>query len=212
MSIKVIIDSREGERGFRAFKYYNDSLGYDVEQRELDSADYVFTDPETGENIGFEYKRLDDFFQSIYTQRLHNQVLDLDYTYNFVIVENDLNYENTEEVNIYYGMMASILCHTNFVSAKNEDECLYLMHKIAKRFLNKTNKIVVKRPDSKQAPAPVLYLSLIRGVGLDTAISITETYNIRDLTDLLGLNYEKLLEIPKIGKKTAENILSAIKK
>lgn len=85
MNLKVYIDNREQKRIKSATQYYTEQ-GLEVEVKELEIGDYIFTD---GENsVCFEYKEINDFITSINDGRVFNQAINMaeNYDYHFVVI------------------------------------------------------------------------------------------------------------------------------
>ena len=85
MNLKVYIDNREQKRIKSATQYYTEQ-GLEVEVKELEIGDYIFTDDHN--SVCFEYKEINDFITSINDGRVFNQAINMaeEYDYRFVVI------------------------------------------------------------------------------------------------------------------------------
>lgn len=215
--MRIIIDSREQERGLRAAEYFKDK-GHDVIIEELTVGDYLFADKTV-----FEYKRIDDFFQSLNDNRLWNQAINQyeTYDYHYVIVEMNKKVlgklkkrwkrkeliTNNER---YDGMVAELNVFTNVIEKETERQCFKSMLKVAEKVCK--NKMLIHKPELKTANPAENWLTMVKGVGSETASLISDSCGADCLHDLLRLRKEDLVSIKGIGDKTADVILNSINK
>ena len=215
--MKITVDSREQERANRAKEYFEDK-GHDVTICELEVGDYLFN-----KQTVFEYKRIDDFFSSLNDNRLWNQAINQyeNFDYHYIIVEKNTDvlmqlekrlYQREFEVynDRYDGMVASLNVFTTVIEKEKEEECFKAMLKTAEKV--EKNSVLIKKPEFKSSSPTTNWLTMIRGVGIETATMVVEEYDLNSLQDLLFLEKDDLTRIKGIGDKTAGLIIDSIKK
>ena len=222
--MKVYIDTREQDRIKSATRYYTQDLKQEkleVEVKELEIGDYIFTD---GENsVCFEYKEVNDFITSINEGRVFNQAINMaeEYDYRFVVIRGTESErakylaisKNYRSVSIfqYHGAIASLNRYTTVIESYTPyiNEAYYRMYIQAKKCLQ-NRPIVRKFPRKHKTPA-LNYLSYcIYGLNYKRAKLIVDTYDLYSLDDLKTLDIDKLKEIDGIGENTARKIMEAI--
>ena len=220
MNLKVYIDNREQKRIKSATQYYTEQ-GLEVEVKELEIGDYIFTDDHN--SVCFEYKEINDFITSINDGRVFNQAINMaeNYDYHFVVIRGteserakylaiSKNYQ-TVTVFQYHGAIASLNRYTTVIESYTPyiNEAYYRMYIQAKKCLQ-NRPIVRKFPRKHKTPA-LNYLSYcIYGLNYKRAKLIVDTYNLYSLEDLKTLDIDKLKEIDGIGENTARKIMEAI--
>ena len=220
MNLKVYIDNREQKRIKSATQYYTEQ-GLEVEVKELEIGDYLFTDDHN--SVCFEYKEVNDFITSINDGRVFNQAINMaeEYDYRFVVIRGTESEraeylaisKNYQTVNIfqYHGAIASLNRYTTVIESYTPyiNEAYYRMYIHAKKCLQ-NRPIVRKFPRKHKTPA-LNYLSYcIYGLNYKRAKLIVDTYNLYSLEDLKTLDIDKLKEIDGIGENTARKIMEAI--
>ena len=218
--MKVYIDTREQNRIKTATKYFTEQ-GLEVEVKELEIGDYLFTDDHN--SVCFEYKEVNDFITSINDGRVFNQAINMaeNYDYHFVVIRGTESErakylaisKNYQTVNIfqYHGAISSLNRYTTVIESYTPyiNEAYYRMYIQAKKCLQ-NRPIVRKFPRKHKTPA-LNYLSYcIYGLNYKRAKLIVDTYDLYSLDDLKTLDIDKLKEIDGIGENTARKICEAI--
>jgi len=220
--MKIYIDTREKDRIKSATRYYTHELKQEVEVKELEIGDYIFTD---GENsVCFEFKLINDFITSISNGRVFNQAINMaeNYDYHFVVIRGteserakylaiSKNYQ-TVTVFQYHGAIASLNRYTTVLEVYTPyiNEAYYRMYIQAKKCLQ--NRPIVRKFEKKHKTPALNYLTYcIYGLNYKRAKLITDTYDLHSLNDLNTLTIDKLKEIDGIGENTAKRIMEAIK-
>ena len=218
--MKVIIDSREQSRITQAEEYYT-KQGLTVEVKELEIGDYLFSNGE--DSVCFEFKTIADFVASIQDNRVFNEALNQaeNYNHHFVVIQGDESTrakclaftKNYRKVTIfqYHGAIASLNRYTTVLESYSSfiDEAFYKMLVQARKCLS-SKPIVRKFPKKTSNSAFNFLCGCIYGVNYKKANTITTTYNLESLHDLMKLTKEELMKIDGIGEKNAERILEAI--
>ena len=218
--MKVQIDSREQHRIKRAKSYF-ESQGLTVTIEELQIGDYIFSDGT--DEVVFEFKMVSDFIASIQDGRVFNQCIEQSENFNhhFCIIHGDLATRskciamsrNYREITVfqYLSAIASINKYSTVIETYSPflEESFYRMMIQSKKCLSK-KPIVKKFPRKDKNPIRNFLMYCIYGVSATKADEIIQTHNIRNLNDLKQLTLDDLTMVEGIGKKTAQNILSAI--
>ena len=218
--MKVIIDSREQSRITQAEEYYT-KQGLTVEVKELEIGDYLFSNGE--DSVCFEFKTIADFVASIQDNRVFNEALNQaeNYNHHFVVIQGDESTrakclaftKNYRRVTIfqYHGAIARLNTYTTVLESYSSfiDEAFYKMLVQARKCLS-SKPIVRKFPKKTSNSAFNFLCGCIYGVNYKKANTITTTYNLESLHDLMKLTKEELMKIDGIGEKNAERILEAI--
>ena len=223
MTLSIQIDDREHERGKKAQKFYQD-MGYnDVEIRELIYGDFIFSDNQI--NVAFEYKTIEDFINSIQDNRVFNQALNQANTfhYHFVIVvgtdkeKQKIIREKQRYTGTYmndkqfWGAVGSIVNISSFIQAPSQRSAFICMERLAVHCCSL--KPVVKRfPKSRGTPAFRLLNNNVGGVGYIMAQRICDELGLEVVEDVFGLTVADLTCVDGVGFKTAEKILSQLKR
>ena len=219
--MKVYIDTREQNRIKTATKYFTEQ-GLEVEVKELEIGDYLFTDDHN--SVCFEYKEVNDFITSINDGRVFNQAINMaeEYDYRFVVIRGTESErakylaisKNYRSVSIfqYHGAIASLNRYTTVIESYTPyiNEAYYRMYIQAKKCLQ--DKPVVKKFPRKHKNVALNFLMYtVYGISAKKAMAIVDTLNLHTLTDLQSLTLEKLQGVDGIGKKNAQTIMEAIK-
>lgn len=215
------IDSREQDRINLAKNWCNHhKIEYEVE--ELKNSDYIFCDED--KTVGVEFKRVDDFIQSVKNGKIFRQVTEMDNTFNFVFISGFKDYENylyrfnnmtnhkiyktdlIGAISRLNTLCDAVICQWNY----NFRDDLLFMKKQAEKCFN-TNVHYGALTDKKKSSNPAVnYLASIKGVSYKKASDICEKYNCNNLVDLLGLTESSLKEVKGIGDNTAKKIRNSI--
>lgn len=215
------IDSREKDR-IPIAKQWAKQNKIEYEVKELSNSDYIFV--EDDKTVGFEYKRIDDFIQSVKDGRIFRQIQEMDNTFNFVFISGFKDYENylyrfnnITNQKIYKNDLIGAISRLNTMCDAvlvqwnyNVPEDLLFMKKQAEKCFN-TNVHYGVFSDMKKTSNPAInYLASIKGVSYKKASDICEKYNCYSLVDLLGLTESSLKEVKGIGDNTAKKIRKSI--
>lgn len=226
MNMQVMIDDREKQdRIKKAVKYYKDKE-YEVFITENTYGDYIFHDTITNLDVAFEYKTIEDYINSIKDNRVFNQALNQsnNYDYHFVIVvgtdaekeavikEHGFITGNFISDEQFYGAYASLVNITSLIQVPKEKTAFMVMGKVAKHCCD--IKPVLKRySKSRGTPALRLLNNNVNRVGYITAQKICDELDWITIDDVFNnISVDKLVEVDGIGVKTAENILSQLKR
>lgn len=216
------IDSREKDR-IPIAKQWAKQNKIEYEVKELSNSDYIFV--EDDKTVGFEYKRIDDFIQSVKDGRIFRQIQEMDNTFNFVFISGFKDYENylyrfnnITNQKIYKNDLIGAISRLNTMCDAvlvqwnyNVPEDLLFMKKQAEKCFN-TNVHYGVFSDMKKTSNPAVnYLASIKKVSYKKAIRICNEFNFNSLIDLLALTPSALCEVDGIGEKTAEEIMKAIR-
>lgn len=217
--LTVNIDTRESERGFRAFQYYRDKTeNITPVSKELLYGDFVFTGD--GLTVAFEYKTLEDYIASINDNRVFNQALNQsnNYDYHFVIVvgtdkeKSELIREKQRYNGRYitnkqfYGAYASLVNVTSLIQVPNEKTAFMVMGQVADKCCN-TRPVLKRFNKSRGSPALRLLANNVHRIGEKTAERICTDLGLVSINDVLGLTVEDLCRVDGVGVKTAEYVL-----
>ena len=214
--MKIIVDSKEQGRVDSAVNYYTDK-GHDVSVESLPVGDYLFDD-----KIVFEYKRLEDFVQSIKDGRVFNQSISQfeNFDYHFVLIETSdkklqsflkksyyTNHKFTRKQ--YDGAIQRLNTYTTVIFAASENKAFELMENQAVKCLD--SKYLVKSyPKTTGSPAFKYLCYCVDDVSKKRAELIVDKLGLYSLIDLLKLSYDDLIDIKGIGEATSEKIMYAI--
>lgn len=217
--MKVIIDSKEKSRVKSSFQYYADK-GYYVSVESLPVGDYIFNN-----SVVFEYKRLEDFIQSIKDGRVFNQSINQfeNFIYHYVLIETSDKKLQSYLKKSYYsgynrfsrkqydGAIQRLNTYTTVIFAATEKKAFELMENQAQKCLE-TPYLVKSYPKTTGSPAFKWLCYCTDEVGNKRAELITEHLDLYSLEDLLTVTYEDLINIKGIGESTTNNILKSIKR
>ena len=184
----------------------------------LPAGDYV-----CGE-VAIEYKTSEDMVASIVDYRVFNECSRISqlYRYPYLVIAGNVpkHIEMMHQYNLsgritlesYLGALASLSTIVNVLVVNNQSQALHLIKSVFEKCNNSDGRVrgVIKPPKKTFNPA-ANYLSLIRGISTSKALNICEATGVENLTDLLGLDLEKLMAVDGIGKKTAIQIMDKIK-
>lgn len=221
--IACYIDDREQKRGLRAFDYFKDK--FPTKAAELLYGDFVFKDSDTGINVAFEYKTLEDYIHSIKDNRVFNQALNQsnNFDYHYIIVvgtdkeKQEVIRENQRYTGQYitkrqfYGSYASLVNISSLIQVPNESTAFLVMELVAEHCCN--DKPVVKRFNKSRGSAAYRLLNNnVSRVGGKTAERICKELNLVTIEDVLGLTKEDLTSVAGVGDATAVSILRQLKR
>ena len=215
--MKIRIDDREHDRIQKAYKHYTKD---EIHVDHLEFGDFIFND-----EVVFEYKKYQDFINSVIDKRVFNQAINQleTFKYHFVIIElppdidDDMRRRKQGELlpffsyEKFYGSIARLNTYTTVILLEGGvDACLEMMKIQAEKCLD--NKPLVKEISKKEENAAMNFLSsCIRGISYKRAEWIVSELNLHSLRDLLKLKYKDLVGVRGIGDNTAKRILKQIK-
>ncbi len=201
----IYIDTREMRSGIaKRLK----EKGARIEVVNLDVADYVLS-----ERVGIERKTVDDFLDSIISgERLFSQIINLKRSYNrpILIVEGENIYgKRRMNPHAIRGAIASVAVDFGIpvIFTRNEDETSDFLLTIARREQEIKGRDVTPHADkTKRDTAEELeyVVSAIPEVGPVIAKNLLEKFGT--VKNLANATVDELMEVPKVGKKTAERI------
>lgn len=227
----IKIDSREKKRGESFLNYSKkNNPNTKINKTLLTYGDYLFNN-----NIVWEYKTVDDFCNSFENKTVFNEVYNqsMKYHYSYLIIVGGVNrsiasryykvpyyskkYKSKEEfvdsyLKQFKGAIRRCRVVANVILCNTEEEAFNEMIKQSQKCADDKNYTGQVRPISKkQEPNnQIRYLTETSGISKETAKKIIKKYNIKNLQDLLELNYDKLIKIQGIGDKRAKKIIKEL--
>lgn len=214
--MKVIIDSREQKRIKQAKEYYTKKK-LKVKVEEIPIGDYIFNN-----QVYFEYKTIPDFINSVQSNRVFNQAVELSTTpYHFIIIVGNekqlINSIDDTRFNPnrpsfskaqFYGAICRLNTVSTVIRCNSTEEAFGLMQKQAVKCLD--SKVCMPKKKTKILNPCVYYLAGVERISNEEAFRIVKHLRINTLKELLGISKEDLLNIDNVGDKKADNILKAI--
>lgn len=238
MNIKI--DNREDKKRIKSFVKYFTKKNYDPTKKQyngennavsigqLPIGDYVFDD-----RVCFEYKTANDFIGSIIDGRVFKQSRSIQqYPFSYVIVVGDvareINSRNEKRywnkkgklkaftVRQYLGAVARLSVDGKVLHCDNQQQAFYLMQSVSEKCLEDSTVKGVDKPSFKLTDPVASFLGCIfvnnsSRLSMKQAILIREYCHLESLEDLLNVEYDDLIRIKGIGKKTAEAVINAIR-
>lgn len=208
MTLNVFVDDREGDRIETAKKWWNAIPAH------LDVGDYICNG-----KIVIEYKRMDDFLNSIRDGRLKRESLNqaelFDYHYVMIVGnlrttiaqlrKNGVIFSEAE----YNGAVTSLSTYTNLLWADNKSQAFKMMDMIFRKCSDGKDRSLQDIP--KPSRNPVLnYLASCTNMNTVRAKNIVDSLGLTKGTDLFTLTKEDLLTVKGIGDKIADNVIEDI--
>lgn len=219
MTYHIRIDDREKQSRIQKATEYFTEQGDTVSVEHLDIGDYIINN-----KVVFEYKSLSDFVQSVKSHRVFNQAIDQshNFKYHFVVVVstdrqrrayfNKLIHSGWKQgyfdEDQYIGSIARLNTFSTVIQADYEKQAFKYMRAQARKCLD--NKHVIKRLATKTDNPAFNYLMNIKHISDKTAETIVDNLELHDLSSLLNITNEDLLQIEGIGGKTSSIILKSI--
>lgn len=222
----IKIDDREKETRKKSCQKFFEEHKYETQEDHLVVGDYVFDD-----KICFEFKTAKDMIGSIKDGRVFRQARNMkQYPYSFVIivgnVAQEINNQNKKQywkkgsftVKAYLGAVARLNTYTKVLVVDNQQQAWILMDSLVSKIMKDNVDVkMVDRPQNGLINPIASFLSCIyvsedKRLPVKTALKIIEEFQLETLDDLLGLNYDMLIDMTGIGDKTARAILDTIKK
>lgn len=229
--MKVLIDDRESKSRIKSAQKFFNTRGYSTEVEHLAVGDYIFHD-----RICFEYKTASDMIGSIKDGRVFRQARNMNqYEYSFIVVEgsvaqqihknNEKAYWNSGKfhkskgftVDAWIGAYARLETYSNVLVVDNRQQSWKLMDSlVSKIFKDNLDVKMVDRPQSGLYNPIASYLSCIyvndtQRLPVATALKIIDELGLEKHKDLDTVEYDDLIQIDGIGKKTADAVIKAIR-
>lgn len=238
--MKIKVDNREDARRIKScVKFYTQKKyeptkksysggGNSLEIDQLIVGDYIFDN-----KVVFEYKTANDFIGSVINGRVFKQSRNMQqYPFSYVVIVGDvakeINSRNEKRywnkygklksftVKQYLGAVARLSVDGKVIHCSNQQQAFYLMQSIAEKCLEDTTVKAVDKPSFKLTDPIASFLGCIyvnnnSRLPMKQAILIREHCHLESLEDLLRVEYEDLIKIKGIGKKTAEAVIEAIR-
>jgi ERCC4-related helicase len=205
----IYVDNRE--KGNDIAKRLLD-LGAIVKLKNLETADYIISS-----RTGIEYKKIEDFINSLIDGRLLSQIKNLvnNFERPLLIVEGEQNIFGVRNIhpNAIRGMIASITVdfRVPIIFTKDPNDTSETILSIAKREqeLQKNNFQIhlSKKPISKKEQKEYI-ISSIPQIGENIAKELLE--NFGSIKNIINSNIEELQKINKVGPSLAKKIKEII--
>lgn len=202
--IQVFVDSRETKSGVvRALH----DMGVTIKMQNLEVADYVLSD-----RVAVERKTADDFVNSLTKgeRDLFSQLLNLKKSYSkpLLILEGDL-YSRMIHPNAIRGALATIVVDLGIpaIQTKSATETAELLVAIARREQQlRSREVVLHAGKTKKTlkEQQEYIVSAISNIGPVIAKNLLNHF--QTIERIVNATEEELIEVPKVGKKTAEKI------
>ncbi len=214
--MKVLVDHRERKSGITIDLA---KKGFDVEIKQLPSADFVIQTKDSSGNIhtlGIEKKTQVDFLNSIMDKRILKQLIELkkNFSLQLLIIEGDKNIYTLRNFhpNAIRGMLASIAIDFQIpvIYTKTAKDTASLLAVIAKR-LEKPSKhysLLLKRKAPTLKEQQEHLVEGLPGVGPTLAQSLLKEF--KTVKNIFTADEKKLMKINKMGEKKADKIIDAI--
>jgi len=174
----------------------------------LDSADYILS-----RRCGVEFKKVDDFAQSIIDGRLLEQVKELKRNFEcpLIIVEGETDIYSARNIhpNAIRGMLATIAISYKMpvLFTKNSQESAELLHTIAKREQKTSSNDFSMHADRKPLSIKEqqeYLISSFPSVGPSLAKELLKKF--KTVKKIVNAKEEQLKKVKKIGEKKAKEI------
>lgn len=225
----VKIDDREKPSRIQSAVNYFQKMGYTPEVSHLSVGDYVFHD-----RICFEYKTASDMIGSIVDGRVFKQAFNMNqYDYSYVLIEGSVpkqirknnkkaywyngvaNNGSKFTVKSYIGAYARLETYSNVLVVDNQQQAWQLMDAlVSKLFKDNVDIKMIDRPQHGLVNPIASFLSCIyvneqQRLPVKSALKIVE-YLDENSMKLYDLEYDDLLSINGIGRKTAMAVINEI--
>ncbi len=201
LGLKILVDSRELRSD--VVKHLRD-LGASIEVKNLEVADYVLSD-----RVAVERKTVEDFSESIIEDRLFQQLIKLKaYQRPILVIEGENLYQRIHP-NAVRGAIAAIAVDFGIpiIRTKDEKDTAELLLAIARREQEEMRREVVEhyaKTKRTLKEEQEYVVSAISNVGSVIAKKLLEHF--QTIEKIATASEEELMEVPKVGKKTAQRI------
>ncbi|NHW23051.1 MAG: DEAD/DEAH box helicase [Archaeoglobales archaeon] len=200
--IRILVDSREMRS--EVVKLLRE-FGANLEIKNLEIADYVLSD-----RVAVERKTVDDFVDSLISDRLFQQLLKLKtYPRPLIVLEGENIYRRAVHPNAIRGAIATIV--TDFgipmIFTKDEKETAEFIFAIARREQEEKKREVVEhfgKTKRTLKEEQEYVVSALSGVGSVIAKNLLEHF--QTIERIATASEKELMEVPKVGEKTAKRI------
>lgn len=208
---KIIVDHREDKEIIRELT----KQGLDLEIKQLAVADFIIqTKDNEGsiKDLAIERKTQMDFINSIIDKRIFTQLINLKeyYPLQLLIIEGSRNLFAIRNFhpNAIRGMLASIAIdyQVPVIYTKNYRDTCSFLNLIAKR-LEKQRKnfsLIKKRKPLTLKEQQEFLIESLPGIGPNLSKELLKKFG--SVKKIINASEEKLIKVPKIGKKKAEAI------
>jgi ERCC4-related helicase len=183
-------------------------MGIDIELKALENGDYVLS-----KRVGVEYKKVEDFVNSIIDGRLLAQIKELKNAYQkpLVIIEGEADIYSVRNLhpNAIRGMLSTITVSYGIpiLQSRNSKETAGLMKVIARREQTADPKEFdphfEKHKESLKEQLEYV-VSAIPGIGITTARDLLT--NFGTIRTIVNADEDRLLNVDKIGPKTVKTL------
>ena len=209
--MKIVIDSREQSRIQKATEFY-EKQGDAVTVKGLPTGDYLFDN-----KVVMEFKTWSDFMGSITDGRLWNETQKQmeNYKIHFLVLHGT-NRDYTEAFQhnglteeMITGAIARILTYTKIIRGTTTiNDTFQLMKKTAEKCLD--DKTLCRQFGTKSInPAFNFLCYCVDDIKSERAKTIVNYLGLKNLNDIMKLDYTKLTSVPGIGDVLANKILTA---
>ena len=203
--LKVYADHRE--KGTGLIKELIE-LGIDVTLDTMDNSDYILSG-----KVGVEFKKVDDFVQSIIDGRLLTQIKNLKHNFErpLLVIEGieDIYSVRNVHANAIRGMLAAITVNYGvpILSTKSPRDTALLFQVIAKREQEESSKDFSLHPQKKAlslGEQQEYVVSSLPGVGPGLSKPLLKHFG--SVKNVMDATKKELEEVEMVGKKKAEKI------
>ena len=209
--MNIVIDSREQSRIQKATEFY-EKQGDTVTVKELPTGDYLFDN-----KVVMEFKTWSDFMGSITDGRLWNETQKQmeNYKIHFLVLHGT-NRDYTEAFQhnglteeMITGAIARILTYTKIIRGTTTiNDTFQLMKKTAEKCLD--DKTLCRQFGTKSInPAFNFLCYCVDDIKSERAKTIVNYLGLKNLNDIMKLDYNTLTSVPGIGDVLANRILTA---
>ncbi len=202
--LKIYADSRE--KGSLLLKELSD-MNFHIKLQRLNSGDFILS-----KEVGVEYKKVEDFVNSIIDGRLLSQIRELKNAFikPLIVVEGEQDIFSVRNIhpNAIRGMLATIVVSYGIpiLQTKNHKETASLFSIIAKREQDEEKGSYTPHA---QKPLSIkdmqeYVVSSLPNVGINLAVDLLKKF--KSVTNVINASHEELKSVENLGEKKAEKI------